>query len=119
MVGRVSFVILSGIVAAAALVHVLPKDNSADLAGGAKIVPQIVGAGELNADVGTHEAVVVAMDRVEMSQLRALEKAVAEAGLWDRPGVEVAIDVVRATPEVAAGLVGFGGDRGRGWELCV
>ena len=62
MVGRVSFVILSGIVAAAALVHVLPKDNSADLAGGAKIVPQIVGAGELNADVGTHEAVVVAMD---------------------------------------------------------
>ena len=105
MVGRVSFVILSGIVAAAALVHVLPKDNSADLAGGAKIVPQIVGAGELNADVGTHEAVVVAMDRVEMSQLRALEKAVAEAGLWDRPGVEVAIDVVRATPEVAAGLV--------------
>jgi len=75
MVGRVSFVILSGIVAAAALVHVLPKDNSADLAGGAKIVPQIVGAGELNADVGTHEAVVVAMDRVEMSQLRALEKA--------------------------------------------
>ncbi len=65
MVGRVSFVILSGIVAAAALVHVLPKDNSADLAGGAKIVPQIVGAGELNADVGTHEAVVVAMDRVD------------------------------------------------------
>ena len=105
MVGRVSFVILSGIVAAAALVHVLPKDNSADLAGGAKIVPQIVGAGELNADVGTHEAVVVAMDRVELSQLRALEKAVAEAGLWDRPGVEAAIDVVRATPEVAAGSV--------------
>lgn len=105
MVGRVSFVILSGIVAAAALVHVLPKDNSADLAGGAKIVPQIVGSGELNADVGTHEAVVVAMDRVELSQLRALEKAVAEAGLWDRPGVEAAIDVVRATPEVAAGLV--------------
>lgn len=105
MVGRVSFVILSGLVAAAAIVQVLPGENSTQLGADAQGVLQAATGIDFNANVGTHEAVLVAMDRFDMAQVRRLEKSVGESNLWSNSGQsERAIRVVRATPQSAPGL---------------
>lgn len=105
MVGRVSFVILSGLVAAAAIVQVLPGENSTQLGAEAQGVSQAATDIDLNANVGTHEAVLVAMDRFDAAQVRRLEKSVSDLDLWSISGQsERAIRVVRATPQAAPGL---------------
>ena len=104
MIGRISFIIVSGLAAAAAIAQYLPKEEASNVGSAqTQTASQAQGETDASAHIGTHDAVVVAMDRVDATQVRALENAAKEADLWT-PKPARAVSVMRATPDAAPPL---------------